>query len=75
MASRSSHGGSADPVVLVWQGEAPTGAAAPDLPVQDVVFCPLCRAWTATACETIQDMRGCRSLDETEATPVALQLA
>jgi hypothetical protein len=64
---------SEEPTRLVWQ---PLQSAEPPAPVereiQDADFCPLCKSYTVGACQTIQDMRGCRNLDEAEGLPGVL---
>jgi hypothetical protein len=62
---------SEDPVPLRWQ-PSPSAEAPAAREVQDADFCPLCKSYTVGSCQTIQDMRACRNLDEAEGEPGVL---
>lgn len=64
-----------EPTPLVWQ-PSPEAAGEPVVAlVHDVAQCSLCKAWTTTCCQTIEQMRSCRNLDEDDLVPVPLLLA
>lgn len=56
---------------LVWQA-TPVDPSADDMDIQEAQLCSLCKTWVVGSCQTIQDMRDCRNLDETDLTPVCL---
>lgn len=59
------------PARLVWQEVAPEAPpVAPE--IQDAVYCPLCKAFIVGGCQTMQDMRDCRSLEDVAGAPVDL---